>query len=87
MPAKIYERVPSPYETQESLKAMRIGRATAMNMAGASVEAFARVFASTESCKKYTEDKIQSLLRSIKQSEYQDNLNLLQVAGDDEIPF
>ena len=73
----------------ETVKAERIGRSVALNCASASVEAFGMVFASVDACKGYSADKIQNLLRSIKASEYADNLKLLGFEDDmkEEIPF
>ena len=72
----------------EDIKAGRIARACALNNAAMLASAFAQVFAATDACKSYTAEKVETLLRSIKNSEYAENLELLGVVkNDSDLPF
>lgn len=85
-PPDIAPAVPIDFE---SVKAERIARSVALNSASEMTASFARVFAVTDACKGYSDDKISGLLRAIKHAEYHDNLTLLGVEAreNDRIPF
>ena len=76
------------YEDREKLKSRQIARACALNCAAEVTAAFARTLASTDMAKTFTVEQLNGLIKSIKATEYADNIKIL--SGDDseeEIPF
>lgn len=60
-----------------------IGRSVALNNACLMVDSFARAWASCESVKNRTPEDIQDMLRSLKESQYRDNLGLLGITPNE----
>lgn len=68
------------------VKSDAIAKAVALNCAAQLTEAYAHIIAATEMVKTMDEPQIKNWLKSMKQTEYSDNLKLL-TGKDQDIPF
>lgn len=77
-------QAPSP--SPQTLKDAQIAKSVALNCAAQITEAYAHIIAATDMVKTMTEPQIKGWLKSLKQTEYAENLKVL--TGDEpEIPF
>lgn len=77
---------PKPEMDADKLKNDRIARCVALNCAAQITEAYAHIISATNMVKTMSEPEIKGWLKSLKQTEYADNLKVL-TGEEPEIPF
>ena len=78
---------PTEYQKSERLKNDRIARSCSLNCAAQTVEAYAHIIAATDMVKTMTNDQIKGWLKSMKQTEFAENLRWITGKNDEEIDF